>query len=101
MLKIDVLVNDGELTLSEGQVLNWLLHYGYFAEKHFSDVWVRDISYGVEKDIKIVRGIVGSLIKKDYLYLDKVDESDKESIVYATERLYELDDDENRWTDSF
>lgn len=65
-----------------------------FAEKHFSDVTVREVAANIGKSIKIVRGVVGSLIKKGLIDVDGVDGVKKMSIVYLKEEYFNL---HNNW----
>ncbi|MDF2534197.1 MAG: hypothetical protein K0R18_354 [Bacillales bacterium] len=97
MKKIAQAQKDGILTEMEAKVMNYLMTDGYYAEYSFSDIEVRDIADQTEIDIKSAKGVVGSLVKKGYLYV-----SDREGeippIVYANLKGYELSDEfETRW----
>lgn len=93
--KIITAFKEGNLTVMEARVMNWLLKEGFYAEYGFSDVVVQDIANGLDINVKSVKGVVGSLTKKDYLYTMEMDGLD---VVYATDEGYQLADDyEERW----
>jgi hypothetical protein len=95
MRKIDEKVKAGTLTELEGKMMKWLLVSGYYAETHFSDVDVNDVSEALAWDKNKTKGVLGSLVNKEYLYTD--DDSGFH-IIYATEKGYQLDDNfEERW----
>ncbi len=79
----------GTLTALEAIVMDWILDVGFYAEYTFSDIEVGDIASGLEWDINVIKGVVGSLCNKNYLYVDNVDGI---KIVYAKNRAYRLDD---------
>lgn len=90
-------VKKGELTELEGLFMNWLLKEGFYAETHFSDVVVGDIAVGLDLPVNTIKGVLGSLTKKDYTYTQ--DDSGYD-IVYTTSKGYQLDDEyETRWKD--
>jgi len=93
--KIITAFKEGNLTVMEARVMNWLLKEGFYAEYGLSDVVVQDIANGLDINVKSVKGVVGSLTKKDYLYTMEMDGLD---VVYATDEGYQLADDyEERW----
>jgi DNA-binding MarR family transcriptional regulator len=96
MEKIKNARESGLLTEKESEVMQYLLEKGYYAEKYFSDLTARDIALEMGVDIKSLRGVIGSLIQKDYLFAEYMEDIRK-SIIYATDKGYMLDDDyENR-----
>jgi predicted DNA-binding transcriptional regulator len=99
MKNVQIAKEQGLLTELEAKIMDWFLTEGLYAEKHFSDVWVDDIARNIEVGIKIVRGSVGSLVKKGYLHLEEMEEGEK-PFVYATEKGFKLDDDyEEKYND--
>jgi DNA-binding MarR family transcriptional regulator len=87
----------GELTILEAKVMNYLMTDGYYAEYMFSDLTVEDISNAINKDTKTTRGVIGSLVKKKYLWVSER-EGEIPPIVYATKAGYMLSDEwESRW----
>lgn len=99
MTNIENAIKKGELTQLEGKMLDWLLSEGYYAEKHFSDVGVEEVAEGIEKSINSVKGILGSLVKKGYLFTETIEESGYD-VIYAYEKCYLLDDEyEDKWND--
>lgn len=64
------------LTENENKVLNVLIatekRYDEIGETGFSDVMLSDITTGCELNAKTVRGILGSLIKKDMVQTAEV-----------------------------
>lgn len=99
MKKIEELNKAGQLTDYEAQVMDWLLSTGYYAEKYFSDLEVADVAQGMEIDVKVMRGIIGSLVQKGYLFMDYMDDIDC-NFVNCCDKGYQLDDDyEDRWGD--
>ncbi len=59
-----------------------------YAEEGFSDVDAKDLSKGTNIDIKIIRGVLGSLVKKDIVYIDE-NESGYQ-IIYLHDEYYYL-----------
>jgi predicted transcriptional regulator of viral defense system len=97
MINVQNAVDKGELTQLEGKMIDWLLSDGYYAEKHFSDVDVTDVAKGISVSVNSAKGILGSLVKKGYLFTDTIEESGYD-IIYANEKCYLLDDDyEDNW----
>lgn len=85
--------NNASLTDGEKQCLNWFMEYGLWNDEYgFSDIDPKDIADGIEEDIKIVRGYLGSLTKKDYIYIDEFEKNN--FIVYLTTKGYKLYNDE-------
>jgi hypothetical protein len=90
-------VKKGELTELEGLFMNWLLKEGFYAETHFSDVVVGDIAVGLDLPVNTIKGVLGSLTKKEYAYTQTNECYD---IVYATSKGYQLDDEyDTKWKD--
>ncbi|QKE56429.1 DNA binding protein [Bacillus phage YungSlug] len=90
-------VKKGELTELEGLVMNWMLKEGFYAETHFSDIVVGDIAVGLDLPVNTIKGVIGSLTKKEYAYTQTNECYD---IVYATSKGYQLDDEyDTKWKD--
>jgi DNA-binding MarR family transcriptional regulator len=90
-------LNRGELTISEAKVMNYLMTNGYYAEYMFSDLTVEDISNEVDINVKNLRGVISSLVKKKYLWVSER-EGEIPPLVYATKAGYMLSDEwESRW----
>jgi len=88
---------EGILTEMESTVMNWLMTTGYYAEYSFSDVDVKDIAKATGIDIKSAKGVVGSLVKKGYVYVSERD-GEVPPIVYATKKGYQMDDNyDTKW----
>ena len=58
-------------------------------ESYFSSAEVEDLSKGANIPMSKLRGVVSSLIKKDVIYLDDVDDDGTE-LVYINENLLNL-----------
>jgi len=82
----------GELTALEAIVMDWILDVGFYAEYTFSDIEVTDIASGLKWDVNVIKGVVGSLCNKEYLWVEKVDTDRSMKIVYAKNKAYRLDD---------
>ena len=90
-------VKKGKLTELEGLVMNWMLKEGFYAETHYSDIVVGDIAVGLDLPVNTIKGVIGSLTKKEYAYTQ--DDSGID-IVYATSKGYQLDDEyDTKWKD--
>lgn len=74
------------LTQLEETILTELIDNLY--EIGFSDVDAKDLSKGTNIDIKIIRGVLGSLVKKDIIYIDE--NSFKYQIIYLNKKYYNL-----------
>lgn len=91
---------NGELTELESVTLDWLLTDGYYAEYMFSDLEVSDIAKAVGIKVSSMKGVVGSLVKKGYLWVSEADD-DVPPLVYATPKGYKLDDNwKERWEEA-
>lgn len=95
MKKVDALVASKELTELEGKIINWMLAEGLSDEQGFSDLESGDIAGGIGVDSKVVRGAIGSLVKKDYLFTEQVN-GEGNPIVYVLDYVYDLDDNPGR-----
>jgi hypothetical protein len=60
---------------------------GLYAEPGFSDVDVRDLSKELEISTKVLRGVLGSLVKKGIIFVDDNGGSD---IIYMNEEYWYL-----------
>jgi predicted DNA-binding transcriptional regulator len=99
MKNVQLAKEEGKLTKLEAEIMDWYLTYGLYAEKHFSDVEVADIAININISIKVVRGAVGSLVKKGYIIVEPMEDLGID-LVYATEKGYKLDDDyEEKYND--
>jgi len=97
MKRIKEAHEDGRLTVLEANFMNYLMTDGYYAEYTFSDVTVSDVATALNMDKKSVKGVLGSLVKKEYLYTDTINNNDYD-IIYATDAGYELSDEyETNW----
>lgn len=101
MKKIEDLHKTEMLTDNESNTMNWMLETGLYAERDFSDLIAEDIAEALNLPINKFRGVLGSLIKKGYLYTDQLNgDVDDPMIVYATDKGYQLDDNyESRWVE--
>jgi len=77
----------------ETKTLNWLKNtgwYNYDNEPFFSDVTVSEISNGTGIDIKSLRGVLGSLSKKDLISIDEFEANFQAPVYFivATENTY-------------
>jgi hypothetical protein len=106
MKKIVEAHENGLLTTLEAKVMNYLMTDGYYAEYTFSDLEVSDIAGAIEIKVSSAKGVVGSLVKKNYLWVSDQEGTDAEvkrgdgvaPLVYATDTGYELSDEwESRW----
>lgn len=70
----------GGLTPHENAVMTFLTQYGWF-EMDFSDLTVEDIATAMELPIASMKGYIGSLTKKEYVYVSEPD-GEVPSLVY-------------------
>jgi DNA-binding MarR family transcriptional regulator len=80
------------LTELETTVLTSFINHLY-AEQGFSDVEASDLARWTKTDIKIVRGVLSSLIKKGLVYIFQQQgqtQNDSIQIVYLDEKHYNL-----------
>ena len=80
------------LTELETTVLTSFINHLY-AEQGFSDVEAIDLARWTKTDIKIVRGVLSSLIKKGLVYIFQQQgqtQNDSIQIVYLDEKHYNL-----------
>ena len=76
------------LTEMEAKVLEAFIH-GLYAEPGFSDVDAKDLSVMTKIPTRSIRGVISSLVKKDYIWLD--DSMDTGFvIIYLKESRYYL-----------
>lgn len=64
-----------------------------YAEEGFSDVDAKDLAFGTGIDIKIVRGGLGSLVKKGVVSIEQTDNwgaDEQFQIIYLNEDYYYL-----------
>lgn len=74
------------LTQMEKQVLTALID-GLYAEAGFSDVDAKDLSNEKEIPMKVIRGVLGSLVKKNIIWIDNDAEY---QIIYLMSDYYGL-----------
>lgn len=79
-------IKDLNLTELEEQTLTSLIN-GLYAEAGFSDVDAKDIAQWINKDIKSVRGAVGSLVRKGIVWTE---DNGSYIIIYLNEKYYGL-----------
>jgi DNA-binding MarR family transcriptional regulator len=89
---------NGLLTVLESKAMDYILTKGFWnGEWGFSDIEVSDIADGMGIEVSSAKGVVGSLVKKDYLEVSQA-EGGVPPLVYATETGYELDENfETKW----
>jgi hypothetical protein len=75
------------ITQLEDQVLEALID-GLYAEPHFSDVDVNDIAQTLKMSTKTIRGVLGSLSKKNIISID--DNGAGYEIIYLNEHHWYL-----------
>lgn len=80
-------MNEMNLTQLEEQVLQSLID-SLYAEPGFSDVDAKDIARDTKIDIKSVRGVLSSLVKKDIIEIAGNDSGYQ--IIYLNESHYHL-----------
>ena len=80
-------MNEMNLTQLEEQVLQTLID-SLYAEPGFSDVDAKDIACDTGIDIKSVRGVLSSLVKKDIISIYTNDSNYQ--IIYLNESHYHL-----------
>lgn len=81
------------LTEKERKCLRWFIEEALWSnEWMFSDVVVKDFANYLKEDIKVVRGYIGSLCKKEYLYI----EDEYYNTVYLGDKGIDLYTDEYR-----
>jgi DNA-binding MarR family transcriptional regulator len=82
-----MVMNEMNLTQLEEQVLQNLID-SLYAEPGFSDVDAKDIACDTGIDIKSVRGVLSSLVKKDIIEI--VGNDSGYQIIYLNESHYHL-----------
>ena len=80
-------INELNLTELEGKTLQSFIDHLY-AEPGFSDVDVRDISKDLGIDTKVIRGALGSLVKKGIVQIEANDS--KYDIIYLYPKYWGL-----------
>lgn len=76
-----------ELTKLEKLMLTTYISHLDKDEPTYSNMDADDLAYLTKIDIKILRGVIGSLIKKDYIYILNVGCGD---FIYLKEKHYNL-----------
>ena len=79
------------LTELESKTLNAFIR-GLYAEPGFSDVDVNDLSSILEIPTKVLRGVLGSLVKKGIIFIDE--NSCGFDIIYMKEKYWYLVNEE-------
>jgi DNA-binding MarR family transcriptional regulator len=80
-------INELNLTELESKTLQSLID-GLYAEPGYSDVDVKDISEDLGIDTKIIRGALGSLVKKEIVQIDTNDSG--YDIIYLNTKYWPL-----------
>lgn len=88
------------LTELEKKMTEWVYTDGLWnGEWMFSDVTTEDVAKGLDWDVKRVKGVLGSLVKKGYMFTDAVNDNEYD-ILYLTEEGYKLDPEfDKKWKD--
>ena len=85
-------MNTQQINLTElEQTLLTELIGSLYAEEGFSDVDAKDLAHGTKIDIKIVRGALGSLVKKGIVCIEQTDNWGAEEqfqIIYLNEAYW-------------
>jgi hypothetical protein len=82
-------IDKENLTVLEKQTLQAIIN-GLYAEPGFSDMDVNDLVRPVGKSSRVLRGVLSSLIKKGYIYIDDSCSSGNYQLIYLTESYYHL-----------
>ena len=86
-MEISQIIDKENLTVLEKQTLQAIID-GLYAEPGFSDIDVNDLVRPVGKSSKVLRGVLSSLIKKGYIYIDDPDTGYQ--LIYLSESKYYL-----------
>ena len=86
-MEISQIVDKENLTVLEKQTLQAIID-GLYAEPGFSDIDVNDLVRPVGKSSRVLRGVLSSLIKKGYIYIDDPDAGYQ--LIYLSESKYYL-----------
>lgn len=96
-MNLNLNIQNLDLTPLEKQTLQVIID-GLYAEPGFSDMDVNDIARPLGKSTRVLRGVLSSLIKKDYIQIDGNDSGYQ--IIYLNESRYYLHPewkDESPW----
>lgn len=88
-MEISQIINKENLTVLEKQSLQAIIN-GLYAEPGFSDMDVNDLVRPVGKSSRVLRGVLSSLIKKGYIYIDDSCSSGNYQLIYLSESYYHL-----------
>lgn len=88
-MEISQIINKENLTVLEKQSLQAIIN-GLYAEPGFSDIDVNDLVRPVGKSSRVLRGVLSSLIKKGYIYIDDSCSSGNYQLIYLSESYYHL-----------
>ena len=88
-MEISQNINTENLTVLEKQTLQAIID-GLYAEPGFSDMDVNDLVRPVGKSSRVLRGVLSSLIKKGYIYIDDSCSSGNYQLIYLSESRYHL-----------
>jgi predicted DNA-binding transcriptional regulator len=86
-------MNELNLTELESKTLTAFIG-GLYAEPGFSDVDVNDLSKELEISTKVLRGVLGSLVKKGIVFIDAAQWVGGYDIIYLCERYWYLVNEE-------
>ena len=88
-MEISQIVDKENLTVLEKQTLQAIID-GLYAEPGFSDMDVNDLVRPVGKSSRVLRGVLSSLIKKGYIFIDDSCSSGNYQLIYLSESKYYL-----------
>ena len=91
-----------KLTELETKTLDWLKNEGWYnwsGEPHFSDVEAQDVSNGTGININSLKGVLGSLSKKGFIFVEEMDVNGENfyDFIYATKQAYHYYGDSDFW----
>lgn len=88
-MEISTAINQENLTVLEKQTLQVIID-GLYAEPGFSDMDVNDLVRPVGKSSRVLRGVLSSLIKKGFIFIDDSCSSGNYQLIYLSESKYYL-----------
>jgi len=88
-MEISPAINQENLTVLEKQTLQAIIN-GLYAEPGFSDMDVNDLTRPTGQSTRTLRGVLSSLIKKDYINIDDYYASGEYQIIYLNSNRYYL-----------
>jgi hypothetical protein len=88
-MEISTAINHENLTVLEKQTLQAIIN-NLYAEPGFSDIDVNDLTRPTGKSTRVLRGVLSSLVKKDYINIDDYYASGEYQIIYLNYSKYYL-----------